>query len=402
MSKKIAGASPRGTRIALASTRAVSDIESPSTPADNGSPAGALADENGAPAHGGRRTRPIAPLCLRPASGDLAEADALLRIAETIDVGATRPDREAISADLLATRRALDENLHSRDAVACFVTRGLGLGDGEAIVGSCKLGSTESMAWHRTVERRTTWGGRKAEYFVFELEHSGSSAVELSGNAVDPALRRNGIGRFQVQARLLFLHLHPSPQATDCYANLLAPEVSGEYPLYEAIVKPLLGGMDYDEADRLRYRTTAEIVSLLKDGKAGGPRFPAHLVPAGLRPLMGVAKPLVGSVQAALESYGLRPNGHFDLLDFGPLLSASLRQVKRQLAPERLSARPARGPLDRGTWRTLAAEGPATEFSCVRSLVRTVPAESVVELDEQALAALGSSEGDPLILVAER
>jgi arginine/ornithine N-succinyltransferase beta subunit len=117
---------------------------------------------------------------------------------------------------------------------------------------------------------------------------------------------------------------------------------------------------------------------------------------------MGVAKPLVGSVQATLEAYGMRPNGHFDLLDFGPLLSASLRQVEKRLAPERLFARRAASPLTGGSWRTLAVEGPATEFSCVRSLVRPLPAENLVELDDRALAALGAGEGDPLILVAEQ
>jgi arginine/ornithine N-succinyltransferase beta subunit len=377
-------------------------VQSRELPGDGLSRALPPTERGWAPARNGAGTRPIAPLFLRPATGRSAEADALLQIAETIDVGATRPDREAISADLLATHGALGELLSNRDVIACFVTRGFDPSEGETVVGSCKLGSTESMAWHRTIERRTTWRGRKAEYFVFELEHSGSNAVELSGNAVDPALRRNGIGRFQVQARLLFLHLHPPPQATHCYANLLAPEFDGEYPLYEAIVRPLLGGMDYDEADRLRYRTTAEIVSLLKGSKAGGPRFPDHLIPANLRPLMGVAKPLVGSVQATLEAYGLRPNGHFDLLDFGPLLSASLHRVGRQLAPQRLFARRAASPLTGGSWRTLAAEWPAAEFSCVRSLVRTLPAEQLVELDDRALTALGAAEGDPLILVTER
>lgn len=308
-------------------------------------------------------------LIARPARADEAEILDLLAAAEAVNLGNTRPDtvRElvAISQDTLRGAVPWDQGL-------LYLTTEYHAAGGAApaIAGSCKLQCMVGASWARKAHVRWAHRRYRSEYDVLSYDSAKTYGLEMAGNVVLPQYQSKGIGRFHTQARLLFVLVHNLEPMTHLYADLLTPDTHGIYPFYEHVVKPLIGNISYDQADRLRYEDVSLLDALLgPNAVANEPacQFPIHILPEEIREQFGTIREITKRAQRALERYSFGKIDRFDFLDGGQYFSLSTQDLRRLPEVRDLRARLKPVLPDNARFLTLVpAKRRMQDFVCVR------------------------------------
>src|SRR5207244_2617689 len=126
------------------------------------------------------------------------------------NIGNTRPDR--VKGNIDASNAMLEHSLQwsSLDALVFLATEFYPKdGSQPRIVGSAKVQRMFDHCWEkRLLAKRPNRGAYRAETEWLCYSDKESDAAEMAGNAVLPMYREAGIGRFQVQARILFVLIH--------------------------------------------------------------------------------------------------------------------------------------------------------------------------------------------------
>lgn len=263
-----------------------------------------------------------------------ADVDILARIAGYVNLGNTRPtsvkDHFKMSADTLAGA------LTWRQGLVFFATRAR-LEDGSwELIGSCKLQLLVDECWRKISRKRNAHRGKRvAEYDLLQFDNTDSKGLELAGNVVSPEFRRQGVGTFHTQARLLFVQMYELPEIETLFADLLTTSDNDGYPFYEHVVKPMLGNLSYDEADDLRYSDREAVADLLGSvrgslkGVGGAAEIPLHVLPSEIVKRFGVVREETIGAKRILERYGFRRSEKFDLLDGGQFYSLRVDDLHR-------------------------------------------------------------------------
>jgi arginine/ornithine N-succinyltransferase beta subunit len=324
----------------------------------------------------------------------VAALDALARIASSINIGATRPDRALIARQIAQCHASLEGAEPWRPGVLFLVTHAWSCAARSAqIVGSCKLQPPIDACWRAHGDERVV------------LDDGHWSALELAGNAVRPDARGIGVGRVQIQARLLFVLAHPPRGFGALFADLLTEDVGGRYPLYEHVVRPLLGGLDYASADALRYEDLDALLATI-DGvrRDSGPvTIPLRQLRPELREQIARVRPITRRIERVLARHGFRPCDRYDLLDLGPYLAVPLDDLRTRCLTERLSARVASAAMPaHARPRTFTPEDrPRRRFVCVRAPVLVDRAAGTAELPQDVAAAVSIEPGTPIRLIRD-
>lgn len=343
----------------------------------NGAPAAATAAEPPriaprAEAEKAREEPDYFALVARPAREADDEVRTLVDIAATVNMGATRAEPSQVRLMVQLCRDTLTGSIPWDQGLLYLATEYHGApGEAPRLAGSSKLQFPLHDKWR--VDKRKRVGQKKhvseCEMLVFDA--TPADALEMAGNAVLPEMRGVGVGSFHVAARLLFVSMFPLP-ITHLFANLLTTDIGGKYPFFEEVVSPLLGGMDYDQADQLRYEDTGLIAQLLGNTWDHQPpvQFPLHILPKRLRDRLGEVRHITRRAQTSIERYGFRPTDKLDLLDGGqyfelPIEALHRRPLFRELTPVPGEVRPGDryltfAPLNRSVER----------FCCVRCRAR--------------------------------
>ncbi len=336
-------------------------------------------------------------LLARPAREEDEEIRKLVMIASNVNLGATRAVPAQVrfmvrlSRDTLLGRVPWDQGLLYL-ATECHAKRG----GQPRIVGSCKLQFPLHAKWRIETRTRVAQKKHRSECGVLVFDSSRHDGLEMAGNAVLPEARGLGVGGFHVAARLLFISMFDIP-VTHLFANLLTTDVQGAYPFYESVVRPLLGGIDYDHADELRYEDSDLVTQLLGSTWDRQPpvQFPVHVLPEEVRDHLGEVRTITRRAQYSLEKYGFRRAPTLDLLDGGqyfelPVEELRRRPIFRELYPV-ASKREAMSD-DYVTFAPMARS--QEEFVCVRCRGRIDETDLSISIPSYVFRLLSLRKGD--------
>jgi arginine/ornithine N-succinyltransferase beta subunit len=283
-------------------------------------------------------------LLTRPAQPE--DLESLLEIAKEVNLANTRADPEAILRQIDISEKTLANAVSWDQGLLLLSTRLYDHENQSCVVGNCKLQMMVDACWIKVPRQRV---GRmparprfRVEYDVLRYSSSKSAAMELSGNAVLQKYWGLGIGKFQIQARLLFLLTHEIPSVACLEADLLTRSVRKTFPFYERVVRAMVGNLEYDDADVLRYTDIGFFESLL--GPVGGEpamHIPLHSLELEILEALGTVREQTKAVQAVLHSYGFRKSNKYDLLDGGQYYETGIDDFKRASFDRDLLARKA-------------------------------------------------------------
>lgn len=332
----------------------------------------------------------------RAARPEASEIEDLVSLASSVNLGATRPNVDQIAAHC-KTSAWTTAGLVPWDQGLLFLVTDLTDDNGNTeIGGSCKLQFALDACWERRNHSRVTRKGQVSSFTVLRYSDEKHGGLEMAGNVVRPDLRGHGLGRFHVQARLLFSSIYPPPKINHLFANLLTTDNDGRYPFFEEIVRPLLGDVEYDQADHLRYTEPDAIRAFLGATESGAEvEILFHAMPREIREQFGAVRAITRRVQRVFERYGFQRGNRFDLLDGGQYYELPLSRLQRLPAFRDLLCRPVRGEIQNSSGITFASrERGQGDYFCVRA--QGSVDESTLELHMDAALAdrLGLRAGE--------
>ncbi len=292
-------------------------------------------------------------LVARPARTE--DVCSLERIASNVAIGNTRPDQDRIIKQIELSEQVLSNpSFPPRQGIIYLVTEMYKAGKPPKIVGHGKLQYAASASWQLATRARSHDNNSSVDVPVLRYSSELTEALEIAGNAVLPAFRNMKIGKFQTFARVLFAVQHKMPGVKLLFADLLTQrtspaEATGKknlgkpagnsyrFPFYEQVVRPLLGNVEYDEADLRRYDdidtsngSCAFLNShlgsqVLSDGRVeSAVELVLHALPPSVLKYLGkVGKDTVGA-EKSLRAIGFRESDKRDILDGGKYMLAEL------------------------------------------------------------------------------
>lgn len=292
-------------------------------------------------------------LLARPVKDTEEEILTLSKIAKEVNMGNSRPEYIKIHV------RASNETLHKdnlvplEQGVIFFATEFHEFDKGlPQLVGSCKIQHLFDACW---IKNRRPRLAHKGEYFsstdILAYDSKRSNTMEMAGNAVLDEFRGQGIGKFQIQARILYVLIFGIGSYKNLAANLLTVSRDSKYPFYEDVVKPLLGKthkknqddddssntlslseekfIEYDDADHLRYYDAPLLDDLLgKTTNHPVVQFPIHILPEYIKSNFAVVREITTRAQNVLERYGFSKLDKFDLLDAGQYIGTTYHHFR--------------------------------------------------------------------------
>ena len=368
-----------------------------------------------------RRARFEFLLC-RPAK--LEDAEGLVKVAEAADLPSQPPTLDGIKDIIELSNLTLDGRLKWRQGrlyLAAFLNR-KEAGDGVVeCIGAGQIFLNFGGAWHEVDLSRASIPPDKPVYqrfLVYRKHKPEEIVIELAGNSVLVEMRDRRVGRFITESRVLFLKIYGEEIIEDLdidslndaqvVSNLLTDDVDGQYPFYENVVRPLVGGKEYAYIDEKRY----DHIPLLDDflgsdspEKEDGVSIPRHLLPQIIDNKIGHVREQTIGAEVALKRFGFRKAGKYDALDGGLYLTTPLGTLVNVVETRDYTCRRQRKDVlledPKAHHATIApTKREMADFGCVRALVRQDDDEpGILEVEEAAANALGLNNGEAITLL---
>lgn len=222
------------------------------------------------------------------------------------------------------------------------------------------------------------------------LSHDLSGASELCSLFLHPDYRNGTNGRLLSKGRFMFLAQFPDLFARRVFAEMRGyQDAHGKSPFWESVGRPFFR-MDFDAADDLCGKGDRLFIEHLV------PRLPlyTHLLGEAACAAIGRTHDATAPARRLLEQEGLRFDGYIDIFDGGPVLQASLENL-RAVRDSRLHIAAA-GPG--GASPALVATTWRQEFRVV--VADADPHAAVLRLAKPALDALACAPGAPVRVLA--
>lgn len=327
-------------------------------------------------------------------------------LAKEVNIGNTRPDLDRIKEQLEISDGTLKKEISWQTGLLYLVTDLYREGVvGSTIVGQGKIQWAFNACWRKRDQVKRRYGNYRSTRTFLEYDKKDSHALEIAGNTVVNEYRGQRIASFQTAARMLFLHLNEIPLVKHLFADLLTDrDEKGAFPFFEDVIKPLLGGMDYDDADKKRYehRLSGEVpfLNAFFEDQAGQPpcRLIIELLPERVQRTFGIVKEDTKRARKSLERFGFKYNSKHDVLDGGLYVEASMETVKKRvlnsskiLTPKWLSVLP-----KESFWYTFAPNGRSPkDYICVRA--RAIDEDDSLFVEKDVYQMLGLKPEDQVV-----
>lgn len=369
-----------------------------------------------------RRARFEFLLC-RPAKLD--DAEGLVKVAKAAELPSQPPTLEGIKGIIELSTLTLDGRLKWRQGglyLAAFLNK-KEAGDGVVeCIGAGQIFLNFGGAWHeKDISRRSVAADQRVNqrFLVYQKHKTDEVIIELAGNSVLAEMRDRRIGRFITESRVLFLKIYgeqiidnlniDSLNHAQVVSNLLTKnDVNGQYPFYENVVRPLVGGKEYSYVDEKRY----DHIPLLDDflgsddpEQEDGVSIPRHLLPKTIDDDIGLVREQTIGAEVALKRFGFHKDSKYDALDGGQYLTTPLGTLVNVVETRDYTCRRQRKDVllanPRAHHATIAPTKRAmADFGCVRALVYQDDDEpGVLEIEEAAANALSLNNGEAVALL---
>ncbi|MBE7440526.1 MAG: arginine N-succinyltransferase [Spirochaetales bacterium] len=162
---------------------------------------------------------------------------------------------------------------------------------------------------------------RELRLLHLHTEHDGPTAIGTL--YLMPEYRRDGNGRFLSLARFIFMAMFPQAFEKKVIAEMRGiSDESGRSPFWEAVGSHFFG-IDFPRADYLSSIDKKFIAELM-------PHYPvyANLLPESARNALGKTHPSTEPALKILYNEGFSFMHHIDIFDGGPLVHASLPEIR--------------------------------------------------------------------------
>jgi arginine N-succinyltransferase len=200
---------------------------------------------------------------------------------------------------------------------------------GSRLVGICairdRIGGFEPFYSYKIQRARhqSTELGVDLEVPYLELckEYDGPSII--SSLFLLPEFRKQGLGQYLSQARFLFMADFPERFTETVIAEMRGViDADNKSPFWEGTVRHFFD-MDFDRADYLSFKDKGFIADLM-------PKYPIYipLLPESVIQVIGQVHHKTKPALKFLESQGFTRDGHVDIFDAGPRISAKISEIK--------------------------------------------------------------------------
>lgn len=321
-----------------------------------------------------------------------ADLDTILGLARDAGPGMTtlKADRAALRARLAVAAASFTGDIALPDADYLFVLEDLDNGrvcGVSAIKGA--VGVREPFYNYRisTSVHASPTTGLVNRFQSLHLSHDLSGASELCSLYLHPDYRSGTNGKLLSKARLLFMAQFPGLFAGTVFAEMRGfQDEQGRSPFWESVGRPFFG-MDFHEADDLCGKGDRLFIEHLV------PRLPlyTHLLGAQACAAIGRTHADTAPARRLLEQEGLRFDGYIDIFDGGPVLQASLENLRAVRDSRLRLAAPGAGA---GSEPALVATTQRHDFRVV--VAATDPQAGMARLAKPLLDALACVPGTPV------
>ncbi|MCW5725380.1 MAG: arginine N-succinyltransferase [Maricaulaceae bacterium] len=238
-----------------------------------------------------------------------------------------------------------------------------------------------------TLAQASKEADRRFDMEMMLLVNDFAGAAEVGSLFVDEAARGTGAGRLIAQARYMLIAAEPQRFGKRVLAELRGVvREDGSSPFFDHVTRPFFR-MTFAEADRMSAETDNQFILDLM------PNHPIYLdlLPKAARDVVGVTHPTGAGARKLLEWEGLTYDRYIDIFDGGPLMSASVDDVRTIRESRALTARAATA-LDEPA-QALVSTGRFADFRACFALVETD--EDCVWIEPAAMKALNLIDGEP-------
>ena len=325
------------------------------------------------------------------------DLDAVLRIATIAGIGMTSlpPDREVLGAKVERAAQTFEGSLADEgDALYMFVMEDPA---DNTIVGTCGIEGHIGMKRPIYSYKITTVTQYSDSMDIFsrndmlQMVNDYTGVSEMVSLFLDPAYRRDRLGRFLSRVRFLFMALHRKHFDDRIIAEIRGwHDGQGNAPFYDSLAKHFFQ-MEFAEADAICATKGNRFISELM------PTYPIYisLLPEDARNVIGRPYASSEAAKAMLEREGFAYNGYVDIFDGGPTLEARTNNINTVQATKQAIIK-AIEPLSDPTQRTMLARA---EFEHFKACLGFMQSDNEVIIDPNSAATLELSIGDTVAYV---
>ena len=249
---------------------------------------------------------PFRYLVARPAVA--ADLTAILQVARHVNLASMRAEETKTRLAIEQSRHTLAGDLPWQQGLLLLAADLFPLeGKPCELAGQVKLQVGWGGCWRKSRQSRLfqasgvqTWA--EQECLSYEPNPHDEYALELAGLSVLPQHQGKRVSRFLADSWAIFVLLYQKElqrrigTIAHLYANVLTADAHGKFPFYERVVRPLLGGLDYDSVDNHRYcrcNARSPMLDEFLDERGDQPRarIACHLLSEELRNDLGKVRP---------------------------------------------------------------------------------------------------------------
>lgn len=257
-----------------------------------------------------------------------ADLEAVLQLASCAGPGMTtlKPDRQALAARLALAQASFQQTIPPEQRDYVFVLEDLANGriGGIAAI-KAAVGLDEPFYNYRlgTLVHSAAAAGVYARHQVLYLSHDLTGSAELCSLFLHPDYRRGGAGRLLSKSRFMFIAQFPQLFTRGVFAEMRGFQDAHGSPFWESIGRKFFG-MDFARADDMCQPGAKSYIAELM------PRYPIYtcLLSEAARAAIGQTHVDTTPARRLLEQEGLRASEYIDIFDGGPVLQASVRELR--------------------------------------------------------------------------
>jgi arginine N-succinyltransferase len=215
-------------------------------------------------------------------------------------------------------------------------------------------------------------------------------SAEVGGLFLHPRERAEGLGLLLARSRYLYIRQHRQRFGERILAELRGViDEAGGSPFWDGLAGRFFG-MSFQEADEFNAVNGNQFIADLM------PKTPIYIdmLTDSARAVIGLPHPTGRAAMRMLEAEGFENSGYIDIFDGGPTLVGQIDSLKSIANAREMTLE---GTHDERGEKVLAAAGRLTDFRC--TFARAVFEEGGVRIDQAAQQALGTREGDTLLIV---
>lgn len=259
---------------------------------------------------------------LRPARLD--DQVAVLELARQAGFGMTSlpPDPQVLQEKISNSVASFDGTYSKPGQESFFFV----LEDSEKnhIAGTCgikaRIGLTQPFYSYKltTITQISTQLDKFTKHELLQVTNDLTGSTEVGALFLQPAYRRDRMGKMLSLARFLFIAAFPDKFAEQIIAEMRGMhDVAGISPFYNALPKHFFE-MGFTEADYINATQGNQFINDLM------PKYPIYvsLLPKSARQTIGQVNPASEPAKTMLESQGFKFTGYVDIFDGGPTMIA--------------------------------------------------------------------------------